>query len=86
MSAKLVRELDGGPDGSRKWSPIFDISMENIHFCTLHAVCCIVEKIVHLQICYVWLIKDNKEWNEAIIAMEHALSKVGLAASAVVLT
>lgn len=76
----------GGPDGTSRWSPIFDIPIVNVHFCTLHALCRIIEKIIHLQISYVWLIKDKEERKEAIAHMEHVLSKVGLCAEAVVLT
>jgi len=44
-----------------------------------------VEKIIHLHICYAWSIKDARV-KKAIIAMEHALSKAGVAGGAVVLT
>jgi len=45
-----------------------------------------VEKIVHLQICYIWLIKDKKEKKLAMIAMEYALSQASLYGGAIVLT
>jgi hypothetical protein len=49
-------------------------------------MCRVVEKIVHHQISYVWLIKDKDARKEAIAAMEWVLSKAGLCAGAVVLT
>ena len=48
-------------------------------------MCRIVEKIVHLQISYVWLIKDQSEWKQAVADMERALSNAGLCNGAVVL-
>jgi len=60
--------------------------MTRVHFCTLHAQCKIVEKIIHLQIIYVWTIKDEVERKLAMAQMESCLSKVGLCASMVVLT
>lgn len=84
--AKPTRGPDGVPDGEGKWAPIIDIPMTQVHFCTLHAMCRVIEKIVHLQISYIWLIKDSTERKQAVVAMEHALSKAGLCSGAVVLT
>ena len=84
--AEPLRGSVGSPDGKGKWEPILNILITCVHFCTLHAQCHIVEKIIHLHICYIWTIKDTIQRNEAISAMEHALSKVGLAGGSVVLT
>lgn len=51
----------GGRSGDGKWAPILNIPMECVHFCTLHAMCRTIEKIIHLQISYVWLMKDQVE-------------------------
>jgi hypothetical protein len=85
VAAKPVRGTGGGPDGKGKWSPIFDIPIINVHFCTLHALYRIVEKIVHLQISYVWIMKDDEEKKAAVAAMEQCLSMAGLGGKAVVL-
>lgn len=86
ITAKPVRGPGGGPDGKGKWSPILDIPITRVHFCTLHAQCRIVEKIIHLQVIYVWTNKDPEERKLALAAMEHCLSKAGLGGGSVVLT
>lgn len=75
-----------GSDGTGLWDPILDIPLSRVHICMLHAQCRIMEKIIHLHLCYVWSLKDANLRREAISAMEHALSKAGVAGGSVVLT
>lgn len=51
----------------------------------LHVQSRIMEKIIHLYLCYVWNLK-NANLRKAMSAMEHALSKAGVARRSVVLT
>ena len=37
--------------------PIFDFPFSRVHICTLHALCTIIEKLVHLYIQFAW--KEN---------------------------
>jgi hypothetical protein len=85
IATKPSRGPNGGPDGKGKSDPILDIPITRVHFCTLHAMFCLVEKIVYMQISYVCIIKDEVQRKEAIEAMEWALSKAGLCGGAVVL-
>ena len=57
--------------------PVFDIPLTNVHIYTLHALCRIIEKLVHLHIVFAWKIKDAKR-KSAISALEKVLSEIGL--------
>lgn len=58
--------------------PIFDIPLVNVHICTLHGLCRMIEKLVHLHIGFAWKIKDATERKNAITALEKVLSEIGL--------
>ena len=62
----------------RKFHAIFKIPLSNVHICTLHALCRIVEKLVYLYIGYAWKIKNPGERERAIKQVEAALSEAGL--------
>jgi len=49
-------------------------------------MCRVIEKILHLQISYIWLIKDVVVQKQAVENMEKALSKIGVCGRFVVLT
>ena len=57
------------PDRQRKdpkFQAIFNIPLSNVHICTLHALCLIVEKLVHLYIGFAWKIKKPIDRDIAI--------------------
>lgn len=85
IATKPVRGPFGSLDRMGKWSSIFDIPITNVHFCTLHPLCRIVEKIIHIQISYDWLIKNEVKRIEALAATEHCLSQARMRGKAVVL-
>lgn len=58
--------------------PVFPIPLVNVHICTLHALCRIIEKLVHLYIGFAWKILDVAERKEAILSLERVLSDIGL--------
>ena len=58
--------------------PIFDIPLVNVHICTLHGLCRMIEKLVHLHIGFGWKIKDAAQRKNAITALEKVLSEIGL--------
>ena len=86
FTRSILAKPTRGLDGEGKWAPIVDVPMIHVHFYTFHTMYQVIEKIVHMQISYVWLIKDSIERKEAIAAMEHALSKANLYSGVVVLT
>ena len=57
---------------------ILNIPLSRVHICTLHALCRIIEKIVHLYIGFAWKIRPIKERDLAIKKIEEVLSKIGL--------
>lgn len=62
----------------KNFSPVFDIPLLNVHICTLHGLCWIVEKLVHLHIGFAWEINDAPERKNAITALEKVLLEIGL--------
>ena len=58
--------------------PVLPIPLRNVHICTLHALCRIIEKLVFLYIGFAWKIRDIAERKEAVSALERVLSDVGL--------
>jgi len=42
------------------WKPIFDIPLDRVHICVLHALNRITEKMVHMSIMHVWTIRDKE--------------------------
>ena len=62
----------------KNFLPVFDIPLTNVHICTLHALCRIIEKLVHLHIGFAWKINDASERKSAISTLEKVLSEIGL--------
>lgn len=58
--------------------PILDIPLSRVHICTLHALCRIVEKLVHLYIQFAWKEKNNLKQRENLSKIEKILSDIGL--------
>lgn len=58
--------------------PVFNIPLVNVHICTLHALCRIIEKLVYLYICFAWKIKNKAERQVALNKMQCVLSDMGL--------
>ena len=42
------------------FKPVLDIPLSKVHICTLHALCRIIEKLVHLHICFAWDIEASR--------------------------
>lgn len=68
---KLVRE-------DPNWDPILDISLKRVHFCTMHALIRIVEKLVYEHICFAYKMQPASESQAACKKLEDVLSSVGL--------
>lgn len=62
----------------KNFKPVFDIPLSNVHICTMHALCRVVEKLINLYIGFVWKIKNQSERRKGIIAIEDALSSMQL--------
>lgn len=60
------------------FKPVLDIPLSRVHICTLHALCRIIEKLVHLHICFAWTLKPQEESSKAIKEIEGVLSDIGL--------
>ena len=63
-------------DGS--FHAILNIPLSWVHICTLHALCRIIEKVVHLYIGYAWKLRPAKTRDTAIKKIEEVLSEIGL--------
>ena len=57
---------------------VLNIPLSRVHICTLHALCRIIEKIVHLYIGFAWKLRPAKARDEAIQKLEKVLSEIGL--------
>ena len=62
----------------KEFKAILNIPLCRVHICTLHALCRIIEKIVHLYIGFAWKIRPTKERDTAIQKIEGVLSELGL--------
>lgn len=60
-----------------RWKPIFDISLNQVHICVLHALNRIIEKVVHMHFMHVWTIGDEALQKLAIDEMQKAVSLTG---------
>ena len=58
--------------------PILDIPLSRVHICTLHALCRIIEKLVHLYIQFAWKEKNLMIHKRNINKIEKILSSIGL--------
>lgn len=57
---------------------ILDIPLCNVHICTLHGLCRIIEKLVFLYIGFAWKLRPEKNRKDALQALEKVLSDIGL--------
>ena len=57
---------------------VLDIPLSNVHICTLHALCRIVEKLVHLYIGFAFKLTPIAARDGAVKRIEEALSEIGL--------
>ena len=58
--------------------PILDIPLSRVHICTMHALCRIVEKLIHLYIQFAWKEKNLSLQKENFTKIEKILSDIGL--------
>lgn len=61
-----------------KLHPVLNIPLTQVHVCTLHALCRIIEKLVYLYIQYAWTLKPKSAADEGIKKIEQVLSEMGL--------
>ena len=59
------------------WKPIFDIPLDHVHICVLHAMNMMIEKIVHMHFMHVWTIKGSALQSLAIDHMQKVVSLTG---------
>ena len=57
-----------------RWRPIFNIPLDHVHICVMHALNRIIEKMVHMHFMHVWTIKDKALQRIAINDMQTVLS------------
>ncbi len=62
----------------KNFQPVLNIPLSNVHICTLHALCRIVEKLVYLYIGFAWKLKPLSAKEQAISCIEKVLSEMGL--------
>ena len=58
--------------------PIFNIPLSRVHICTMHALCRIIEKLIHLYIQFAWKEKNISIQRENLSKIEKILSDIGL--------
>lgn len=61
-----------------KWDPVLPIPLTRVHFCTLHAFVRIIEKLLHLYICFAYNLKPQDASYKACRELEKVLSEIGL--------
>ena len=68
------------PDRSMKdttWNPIIAFSLDNVHFCTLHAFMQIFDRLLNLHIDYAFTMKPIQRSREALSKVEELLNSLG---------
>ena len=60
------------------WDPVLDIPLTRVHFCTLHAMCRIVEKLVYEYVCFAYKMQPISQSQAVCKRIEEVLSSVGL--------
>ena len=76
MDSKWWRKPPNRHLADDNFQAVFPIPLDNVHICTLHALCRIREKFVFLYIDFAWKIKDVTERKEALGAREKVLLKL----------
>ena len=77
FSKKVSAEPLTGVATLSRWKPIFDIPLDRVHICTLHAFNRMVEKIVHLHFIHIWTIRDQALQKSAVEEMQRVVSLTG---------
>lgn len=77
FSSDIDAEPVSGAAMGDRWKPIFDIPLNRVHLCTLHALNRIVEKSVHLHFMNVWTNRNTTTQQAAIDEMERTISMTG---------
>ena len=78
LDSKCWSKSPNRHSNDKNFHPVFPIPLTNVHICTLHALCRIIEKLVYLYIGFAWKIQDIIERKQAISALEKNLSDIGL--------
>jgi hypothetical protein len=77
FSKAVMAEPLGGAATLGRWKPIFDIPLDRVHICVLHALNRIIEKMVHMSFMHVWTIRDKEMQKNAIDEMQKVVSLTG---------
>ena len=78
FSNKIVAKPLYGEATCGRWKPIFDIPLDRVHICVLHAMNRMVEKIVRMHFMHVWTIRDPALQKLAIDDMQKVVSLTGV--------
>ena len=76
--AKYCNSSNWSKAPNRDVQPILDIPLTHVHIFTLHALCHIIENLVHIYIGFAFKLQPLNERVEAISNMEEVLSGIGL--------
>lgn len=60
------------------WHPILEIPLTRVHFCTLHCMVRIIEKLVYEYVCFAYKMHPVSEADATCKKVEEVLSEVGL--------
>ena len=78
LDKKWWRKAPNRHQLDKDFKPVFDIPLSNVHICTMHALCRVIEKLVNLYIGFAWKIKNHTERKKAIAALEMFLGDMKL--------
>ena len=53
-----------------KWAPILKIPLSHVHICTLHVEMRILDKLIHMHICYAWNMGNRDQSSLALKKIE----------------
>ncbi len=70
LDKKWWRKAPNRHQFDKDFKPVFDIPLSNVHICTMHALCRVIEKLVNLYIGFAWKIKNHTERKTAIAGLE----------------
>ena len=59
------------------WNPIINFSLDNVHFCTLHAFMRIFDRLLKLHIDYAFTMKPIQRSKESLCRVEELLNSIG---------
>ncbi len=78
LESKWWRKAPDRHQFDKDFKPIFDIPLSNVHICTMHALCRVIEKLVNLYIGFAWKIRNQTEQKKGIAALEMLLGDMKL--------